>query len=349
MPKRQRFLLTVALLLAGGILIGTVHHSRKHLLRRAAPIPLTRGVVTSDEVSSGYLWGKLHRSASCVWLEDGGLITFVSLTASRYEVTRWDARTGRQTRVNHLERFMNDTNGPGTLFSWQASPNGRWLLFTRADDRRVIHAAARTDEDTWLSWTNRFWNSLSFWLSDSRGFVEWRVRERGGAGRLYRVEPHQAATVEVNLPAEPSAPGPLIGDHGRAVLPLVHGTHAQGQIIQVQFTATDPVLTTSALDFPKDFGAIDWICQVGPTGDRLAWLVFFQERWPHLRWERSFPFVQTETRFVASLWVSGLDGSRLREVGHLPPSEDIRRISWTPDGHHLSFVCRDALWKVTAD
>lgn len=350
MPSRNlKLLLTLLLLAISGALVWAFLHSGNHLSTRAAPFETTRGLIANDEVYSGYVWGKFHRSQSYAWLTDDTVLAINLNSNNTYQVCRVNLRSTQRSAVAHLERFLNETNRHGTLFTWQSSPNGRWILFASAVNRLAIYTAIRTDEDYARSWTNRFPNSLAVWLSDSQGFIEWSVRGNRWAGRVYRIDVEDTNIVEVPLPASFSDSNQLRGHGGMTILPFEDPTRTKGQIVQVRFDSTNVALTKLSYQLPNRINPADWMSVMAPTGDRLAWLIFFQQKWPHVEWQREFPFVRSETRYLASLWVSGLDGSDLREIGHLGAGEDLRRIAWTPDGRRLSYVYRDTLWTVPVD
>ena len=85
---------------------------------------------------------------------------------------------------------------------------------------------------------------------------------------------------------------------------------------------------------------------VSPKGDRIAWLLM-----PNLKGRP-----RNVQRGAASLWVSQLDGSRMREIGSA--GTDVRQRSapsllmqlrWLPGGKRLSFLYNGALYTVPTD
>ena len=78
---------------------------------------------------------------------------------------------------------------------------------------------------------------------------------------------------------------------------------------------------------------------ISPDGERLIWhLVFNRSRLSEPRLSRKSPFVDFETDYNDALWVSKIDGSQMREVGHVKPYSKVSTVGWTPDGQHFSFV-----------
>jgi len=77
---------------------------------------------------------------------------------------------------------------------------------------------------------------------------------------------------------------------------------------------------------------------VSPYSDRLGWhLAFQRSRLSRPRFSSQFPFVEFEKVFIDALWVSTIDGSQMREVGHVKPPSIISTAGWTPDGQHFDF------------
>jgi hypothetical protein len=94
-----------------------------------------------------------------------------------------------------------------------------------------------------------------------------------------------------------------------------------------------------------------------PRGHRLAWMLEATRSSPLgrfvRRWIRS---VHVTEHHRVELWVSRPDGSRMREVGYvaLNPEDDAMAegphyLQWLPDGEHVSFIYRNALWTVPVD
>ena len=101
------------------------------------------------------------------------------------------------------------------------------------------------------------------------------------------------------------------------------------------------------------------LVMLSPKGDKLAWILLSERsplgnlsNWPILR------NLGVKTSHRLSIWVSAVDGSNFREVGHFPnyegPSEfkiddPIRTFQWLPSGKKLSFVHNDSLYTVPVD
>jgi hypothetical protein len=77
---------------------------------------------------------------------------------------------------------------------------------------------------------------------------------------------------------------------------------------------------------------------VSPDGERLGWhLSFERSRLSEPRLAGQFPFVDFEKVHTSALWASKIDGSQMREVGHLKLGASIPIAGWTPDSQHFDF------------
>ncbi|HZT40651.1 MAG TPA: hypothetical protein VFA07_00610 [Chthonomonadaceae bacterium] len=93
--------------------------------------------------------------------------------------------------------------------------------------------------------------------------------------------------------------------------------------------------------------------RISPQGDRLAWVLTLENAHPEPAWlQRLWALFGQRQRKTFGLWVSHLDGSQLREIGHInyqPDDEVPQDIRWTPDGKRLSFLYKGALYTVPVD
>ena len=64
---------------------------------------------------------------------------------------------------------------------------------------------------------------------------------------------------------------------------------------------------------------------------------------------RLFPALKTLPQARVSLWVSNLDGSRMKELGYVKGIAFIPSLRWLPDGKRMSFIYDKALYTVPAD
>jgi len=73
---------------------------------------------------------------------------------------------------------------------------------------------------------------------------------------------------------------------------------------------------------------------------------------PLMGWlHRILPRIPATPRITEGLWVSRVDGTGMREIGHVSGANDrcLEDIEWLPDGKHISFVYRGMLYTVPTE
>lgn len=93
---------------------------------------------------------------------------------------------------------------------------------------------------------------------------------------------------------------------------------------------------------------------ISPERHRMAWLAAYErgETWVDRlpTWLRASP---TEPKIRLGIWVSGVDGSNLKEVGHIGTLElstnvnwnrYISNLKWTGDGRALTYWRHNSDW-----
>src|SRR5687767_8665760 len=121
------------------------------------------------------------------------------------------------------------------------------------------------------------------------------------------------------------------------------------ELVSFEFPETNTVMRKFAFRVPRELHESDWTVSPSPGGDRLAWLAFYRQKMPHVALQRSFPFIEVQPRYVGCVWMSHTDGTEVKEIGRLRPGEEVRRVSWLPNGRHLSFVLRERIWVVPVE
>src|SRR5207248_1806280 len=103
---------------------------------------------------------------------------------------------------------------------------------------------------------------------------------------------------------------------------------------------------------------------LSPDGTKLAWFVYRLDVPPRIVYALAehIPAIHPEEKFMVDLAISRLDGSnwrQMRTMEYIPPMEtggspltctycpDL--LMWRPDGHHVSFNYKGAVWMTNVD
>ena|SRR5579871_5556216 len=254
------------------------------------------------------------------------------------------------------------------------SPDGKWMLYYNCvgGANNPFRPMAIALDGSWrIVWPvlpeSRYSVALRpFWLPDSRRWAEIlydnTTRKRLEAVYGLNGEHHVQAVAWEKGDAEQETCGVT-----RSGSVLVRKYTPQSSPIRaVTFTAWDlpDILADRAnaptrahtLTIPMPAHTIDTnglAPRLSPQGDRLAWVLILDNAPPEPAWLQRLRswFGQGKQRTMG-LWVSGLDGSAMREIGHIayrPGDEVPQDIRWTPDGKRLSFLYKGALYTVPVD
>lgn len=157
----------------------------------------------------------------------------------------------------------------------------------------------------------------------------------------------------------PFAPHMAVGVLGDGRLLVTYFKTASDPSGRADFAASTPgsgnAPSTFSVSIPRTVNG--YTCVLSPRGDRLAWIMR-ETRVPAVStfWQRVRALLSGGAHPRIGLWVSGVDGSGLREIGHIDQDPrqnrlpDVPRVvRWTPDEKRLSFLYHGALYTVTAD
>jgi hypothetical protein len=132
--------------------------------------------------------------------------------------------------------------------------------------------------------------------------------------------------------------------------------------VDIDLNASAPESVVTKISLPAGSAPDD--VSFSPNGDRVAFLRFHDkidhgwlpatlQQW----WDRLFPRDNPQP-YRLSLWVSGIHGEGMHEVGSVPHGTMFGNIDieeyphatqWMPDGKTLSFIHRKSVWTVPAD
>jgi hypothetical protein len=315
-----------------------------HQFPKAKPVPLTRGVITTGLMESGY--DARRRFTTSWFLQSNHVICSFHRDAAGH-VQLHSFHPGQNPPATNVVLEPLAEREEGTLVFWAPSPDGRWLLTVhRLDDRRV-YRVFDNHHSLHRSWSNRHeGRSRPDWLSDSSGFVEWPIRDGRLLARVYWLDRGQTAEADIlDLPVRAvDGPDPL----PQPCVPLLYSSPAVG--MAVEFLVLSDHLEPGgwqrlAVALPEALRRYDPPrIALSPAARQIAWLCESTNRLPRVSFSRGPPFVRLQPRLQSSLFVSRPDGSQLVPLGRTQPGTAVAAVRWSPEGDSLSFVYRNELW-----
>jgi hypothetical protein len=128
--------------------------------------------------------------------------------------------------------------------------------------------------------------------------------------------------------------------------------HSTTQIVEASLDTNPMPRATHILSLPVGEKLNE--VAFSPQGDRLAWFCTVQRTPSLFTWLlHRLHFSNIHTPLTTELWISRMNGRERRLIGSVDvplKSEDAPdNLRWLTDGRKLSFVYRNALWKVAVD
>ncbi|HEX5324802.1 MAG TPA: hypothetical protein VFW40_13525 [Capsulimonadaceae bacterium] len=320
-----------------------------------------------------------HRSASVAGMDDASeFFSWLSdhtLLADRYDASRNRALV----RIDLADKTVERLGGLTQAFKpmdanpladprWQASPNGKWVLFygfyrngaaleqTSSDAPAPIPVfAVSIDGRQQIAFTPEEGDSVVAWMPDSQRWVEITATE----AIFHSLDDPQSAThVPLSLPAGdgPSAFAPAgsallrVTSNGHAILAAGLGDPRAGKITlcdldlaanpakgRVFSIPIPPVSQINAIAVSPDGKRIAWEWDVSGGGsDDPAW---WRERPSPVRYS-------SDPDNLIELWTSDLDGSHFHMIGRADTGS--KTLLWSPDGKTIYFTFGDYFWGFAA-
>jgi hypothetical protein len=295
------------------------------------------------------------------WLSDRQLLLLHEGRNNHYRAVRLDIPTKTLTKLPALEATISKIYLDAHVF---ASPDGKWLLCPPFDGEP--DATAITLDGTQV----RHWpvdeDVLLAWIPGSSRWMD-----------MHLVEPHnsddttiaQILVYDVNNPqSKQTLRGdstihiqysdlqavPVVTPDHRLVVPYVTYLIAE-HIPAIQTTScrleTDHLIPTHTYTchLPVPLPTNEELA-LSPRADRLAWRSVSVHVPPWQQWlHRLFSHYKVKSQYVTTLYTARLDGSGLKEVGHIHRAVYLEGLQWSPDGKQLSFYYGNALYTVPAD
>ncbi|HLK58791.1 MAG TPA: hypothetical protein VKU00_19620 [Chthonomonadaceae bacterium] len=315
------------------------------------------------------------RGAHYLWLSDD---TALGMTYEGYhdEAFLLNAHTRAKTPLDTLNTALQTITPTDEQ---HLSPDGKWLLWTGVCNsqhmppgygkRYVLpqigphfdsYRAVATAIDGSRQIDTQQGNNLA-WFPDSQSWIRLGYHLNGAAWQTFTEEqslssPQKRVTA---LPNGISLPinGRLLGVLPDKRLLILCGSLSSFQrnsslsLCTLRLDSKLPSVQSYPISLP--FGWTIANVKLSPSGYRLAWQAYGRRnRVP--RFLMRFPVFASQSREnIYRLWVTDVDGSHRKEVGEeaAPPIDgwdlSFYDLSWLPDGKHLSFIFRGALWTVS--
>ena len=308
------------------------------------------------------------------WLSGRELLRFVPDGRGGHRGVRQDVRTGKVAPF--LVRGQPLTLRDVVLDQIEASPNGKRLLWPQIERRHgrdSLRYVTRAIDGSGTSWSwpafdeqragVKSWND-SAWTWDGRAWVMLFGLHAGPRAVVYRIGEARARVVPVAglddlYPDDVRGPTVLraFTPSGRAL--LVRAEYLRPDETNPQLGEYDlqlpgaapraPHLRRVSLPPGSNFSG----GRISPSGDRLLWYRYNHWELPLWSWlRRRFPNLPERRRERQEIWVSDLDGSRMRQIAYyhsVVNGPETGWSRWSPDGKALTLIYGDTLRRVPVD
>jgi hypothetical protein len=312
------------------------------------------------------------------WLSDGRLLVGPS-AVNQYHASVHDTRTGQHDPAPRTAVYLTKfSRGKESMGAAIVLPDGACLSWPRGisvtpHEPVGLGAKAGYSGGGALFWTG--WQPARVWRKDARGWVAVIEFYNGWHLLHYQTEPSRTIMdipLTVYMGQREASPcvfrgGSTNGDFPRVGLGLDKESRAltvpmflnmnSGRVNLGRLARGQDAPVTVSL--PQD--ARPYEVAISPSGDKLAWLLWFDKPSSYPRWMRPWlPPAMTRDQNTVALYTSLCDGRGMRLIGQIPLTNQSRvfpsamaaglgSLEWTPDGKRLSFIYSNALYTVPAD
>jgi hypothetical protein len=354
---RRRILWVMGLLLAVGVGAWLVRSSTPppaNLIQRSTKIAAVQGLFSYSWLSSEEQLVKTDvLPLKALW--SGHLDLIQAQTRTR---TRLKALTA--TIMSHQSHY--DYAGPWGL---ERSPDGQWLLWTRRDPRDggTYPVTARLDGSGYHEWQVNA-QASHFWL-DSRQWIShvWSKRTDYLAihdvlrQRPDRRLPYESPEAQALL--KQAWKGDLFAVDDRK--PLLYANpprnSASGGVYPIIMRPANSPPGTQAVQIDTiAFPPGTQICNNIPNADRTRIEFVVRETYvpSYARiTQRLIPSYRYPVRPIERLCIYRLDKKEFYEVGRVEgntgPNPELIHIFWLPDGKHIQFLYKNAVYRVAIE
>ena len=280
------------------------------------------------------------------WVSAQTVLTLQPASGGDYEPVELDVVTGEVTARPPASPLLGGPARRTDAFAAKFSPDGRSVLLAAGPPTNTSFVAVTLDGRTRVAWQKPFETFSVGWLPDNRGWLELATQNERTLVRRYSLDSREVKQCFVNLPPF----GRLLGwtkDHAAFV---TWDRQRSGRKLGCAWLYPDGnsfIPKTAAIKLPAR--AVVREFKLSPDGGRIAWIFSITRRWPQFQKTPKPPGFRRVDHVAQSLWISGVDGGGMRELGRLQPRETISGLNWQPDSRSVSFVFQDTLWTVAVD
>jgi hypothetical protein len=289
--------------------------------------------------------------------------------------TRLDLATHQQTPLTEI----NHRIGPHDIDSWEVSPDGSRMAWTTHDgSSKKILNVCRLDGSEYAQWPDRWLQAEAHWTPDSRQLLVFRAvnppppKKRGDNNDTPLYEdavlraPSQTSGGQTLLLPKPrlaefktESAYYVTPDNGLIVDSTECTCHAT-QLELSRFTVRPNLTHVRHLTTDRPYSGHIVAHKLSPGGQHVAWSVQHEYVIPYTKLLRHyFPKIKENKQSVIGMYVSDLDGTNMRDLGHVPiphsdnvDNDDVTEpgtLEWLPDGKTLSFTYKNALYTVASE
>jgi len=317
-----------AILVLAGAGIVYLRQASRSLVQRSRPLVNVRGWWKEDTLERPYTWlSETSLFSHSGWWRLSGPFTY-------------DISTNIKTPLTRLQSLLGSDGDDQTAF-WELSPDRRHIAWN-IECYDTIHTATidGREHKKWNLEGPGYGNSVSglTWLSDGHRWNASTIDYESGKDRLSSIgdalgiERKPEALAKANAEALALAEPVLTVDNG---------------VCEVDYTTAG---RTNRLTFRDlDHGGLIAEVEVSPDHKHFAWTVGGVSVPPLIRLlHRIDPGYSFESRLYSSLFISGIDGSNVREVGRIEVKDDgvIQFLQWMPNGRTVTYVYRDEIYAI---
>jgi CDP-diacylglycerol--glycerol-3-phosphate 3-phosphatidyltransferase len=328
-PRRRKleklFLVIAGLGLCGWILL----HPERNLLHRATRLNIPSSLLTDD-------------SFTYRWLSTNSIFAVREMSQDEYQPLKVDLPSGKTTPLPGLDALFQGHEKRSDTFRWALSPDASWILVQICSPSNSAYLASTLDGSGSLTRSSPGVRNQFMWMRNNQGWFELVEQRTNLAVRLHRLDTSECKEISVTLPPRSSSSSRYLLEAVTADGSLLAIESQSGnlsgivELVQIDLGSNPARLMRLPAALPRRANLLDLF--VSPDGERLGWLLSFQRsRLSEPRFAGHFPFVDFEKAHTSALWVSRIDGSEMREVGHLKLRASISIAGWTPDGQNFDF------------